>query len=383
MKKIKTLKYLLGIGALSALAIVPTSIAMVSCGGSSSDEIVLSDTIEESNINNLKQALLGITIDNYKEYFDGADYSPNELNSGRMSVEKLSKIMRVQPSLLNSITFVKSATESENGMLNVDININLSENTLFNNENIISLTDVRTGMFDPNSAYNLEMFTIDANSHCLNGLDKSLIESRIGENGTLYIPWSVTTGRKNCWKDSMGTTQIDTLDLSYSQFNPTYNSAGDSIFGIMRVNNVVNHSPLFKYAQGANSDTNNNYTGYLFTDSFYQIIDFSNSGIYATYRGMFSRNTSVVPTPTLTTVSFANCTNLSIIGRNTFSNQSALTTIDFRGCPITQVASYAFNGCTNLQTIYVKDATAKSAIETALNAAHISGVNVIIQSVVK
>ena len=188
MKKIKTLKYLLGIGALSALAIVPTSIAMVSCGGSSSDEIVLSDTIEESNINNLKQALLGITIDNYKEYFDGADYSPNELNAGRMSVEKLSNIMRVKPSLLSSITFAKSATESKNGMLNVDININLSENTLFNNENVISLTDVRTGMFDPNSAYNLEMFTIDANSHCLNGLDKSLIEQRVGSSGTLYIP---------------------------------------------------------------------------------------------------------------------------------------------------------------------------------------------------
>ena len=153
MKKIKTLKYLLGIGALSGLAIVPTSIAIVSCGGSSSDEIVLSDTIEESNINNLKQALLGITIDNYKEYFDGADYSPNELNAGRMSVEKLSNIMRVKPSLLKSITFAKSANEPENGMLNVDININLSENTLFNNKNVISLTDIPTGMFDPNSTF--------------------------------------------------------------------------------------------------------------------------------------------------------------------------------------------------------------------------------------
>ena len=163
----------------------------------------------------------------------------------------------------------------------------------------------------------------------------------------------------------MGTTQIGTLDLSYSQFNPQYNSAGDSIFGCMRVNNVVNHSPLFKYAQGANSNTNNNGTGYLFTDSFYQTIDFSNSGIYATYRGMFSRNTSVVPTPTLTTVSFANCTNLSVIGRNTFSYQSALTTIDFSGCPITEVSSSAFAGCTALQTIYC-DGPSYNVIKQAL-----------------
>ena len=178
----------------------------------------------------------------------------------------------------------------------------------------------------------------------------------------------------------MGETQIDTLDLSYSQFNPTYNSAGDGIFGYMRVNNIVNHSPNFQYANGATIDSDTRNTGYLFADSFYQTIDFSNSGIYATYRGMFARNSSNVPTPTLTTVSFANCTNLSVIGRNTFSNQSALTTIDFSGCPITDVNSGAFNGCTGLQTIYVKDNVAKTAIEAALNAAHISGVSVNIKN---
>ena len=151
----------------------------------------------------------------------------------------------------------------------------------------------------------------------------------------------------------MGTTQIGTLDFSYSQFNPNYSSDRDALFGELHINNVVNHSPNFLYGQGMSGlDEEHQSTGYLFTDSFYQTIDFSNSGIYATYRGMFSRNTSVVPTPTLTTVSFANCTNLSVIGLYTFADQSALTTIDFSGCPITSVSSTAFNGCSNLQTIY-------------------------------
>ena len=76
----------------------------------------------------------------------------------------------------------------------------------------------------------------------------------------------------------------------------------------------------------------------------------------------------------------SNCSNLSAIGDLAFENNNLISTIDFSGCPITTVSANAFNGCSNLQTIYVKGQTAKSAIETALNAANISGVSVNIKN---
>ena len=168
---------------------------------------------------------------------------------------------------------------------------------------------------------------------------------------------------------------------------------------------VINNSPKFTYGNGY-TDPDVSTGVNLFFNSSLGSVDFSNSTIYNICWQDFAINPQEYSNPTLTEVNFSNCQNLQIIGhaafwaqtklvrvdfsncnnltkigRYAFEDCTSLQEIDFSGCPITSVStSDVFKNCASLQTIYVKDDTAKFVIQTALDAANLQGVNIIVKN---
>ena len=94
--------------------------------------------------------------------------------------------------------------------------------------------------------------------------------------------------------------------------------------------------------------------------------------------GMCINTKNFTPTTSSCLVNFSNCTNLNAIGDYAFEDNTAVSTIDFSGCPITTVSANAFNGCTNLQTIYC-NADVGFTILNALHQAGLFHVNVTVK----
>ncbi len=486
MKNIKSLKYLLGI-ALSALAIVPTSIAMVSCGASTintttakiktinvdsthsictpatlelhkrelqeyiinhqselfnnlpnvliADDVVigtiqvispkattvsveitlknvfnnnqiadktfiftihgLTPQIEDQKIENLKQALLGITIDNYQEYFDGANFLQDTKNSGRMTISKLSQLMDIEENKLESVTFKKAKTESENGMLNVDINIDLAENILYNNENIISLTDVPTGMFDPNSNFNTRtLFWIRGYNYTWFSLNIDNVNNYIENvSNKLYVPASVD--RITNSENSIG-VGIDAL-ISPIELIFKYSSVA-SVFDNPSLWRGVNNVSVLDF-----SYTNVNINASINTNMFRDMRDlttikFNNNNAITGIPGQmveWSSSLKLVDFSnceklnTINWNSFRNCQNLSVanfsnspitnINSNAFANCSKLVELDFSCATLQNVDATAFSGCSGLKTIYVKDEPSQQLLTQNLNNVGLTEVKVIIK----
>ncbi len=335
-----------------------------------------------------------LSIENYTQYFDNANLAPGSDNTGTINVQKFCETFNANqtggslaPYMFNSVKFVRTGSNSSGHVVG-KFTISMKTGFLYNTETSIGWSNVNTNIYDPNSNYNLEMFSIDQNGS-LTGLNKSLIEQRVGSSGTLYVPWKVITASSWVWKNCMGNTKIGTFIFNYSQFCPDYTQRTYA-FNNLNCDKVINNSPKFTYGNGY-TDPDAKTGVNLFFNSSLGSVDFSNSAIYNICWQDFAINPNQYSNPTLTEVNFSNCQNLQIIGRTAFWAQTklvradfsncnnltkigryafedctSLQEIDFSGCPITSISSDVFKNCTSLRKIYI-DRSSQSIFMTALS----------------
>ena len=74
----------------------------------------------------------------------------------------------------------------------------------------------------------------------------------------------------------------------------------------------------------------------------------------------------------ITNLDFSECTSLKYVNSVAFQNCTSLTEINFSGCTLSTISSDAFNGCSSLSRIIVKDEDSKQKILAALQS---SGLN--------
>lgn len=172
--------------------------------------------------NALKSNFKNITLDNYQEYFEGANNKPSDpkisgvKNSGKMTSSMLSKLSNglLPENAIDNITITKSGN-TDDGYLNINIEIQLSDKYLYNGKNVITINDLTTGMFDPNSDFNLSLFVLILDNTQLQNFNYQAInDNNITD---LYLPYTVTIGAggvRFLGQDLIST--INSINFTYS-----------------------------------------------------------------------------------------------------------------------------------------------------------------------
>lgn len=322
-------------------------------------KVVIPTEIGNLDIKNaLESNFKSITIDNYQEYFEGADNKPSDpkisgvKNSGKMTASMLSKLSNglLPEDAINNIVITKSGN-TDDGYLNVNIEIQLSDKYQYNGQNVITINDLMTGMFDPNSDFNLSLFDLIYDNTQLRNFNYQVISDN--NVADLYLPYTVTIGAggvRFLGQDLINT--INSINFTYSSWRECQYPWGDFEY-IKSKNIIANNSDLvLVYEEGGSGN------------------EFSNSPVE--------------------NVQITNCQNVTGINNNTFKNCYSLVSANFDGCPITKIGSLAFwncssltnldvssttldfvhqdafVNCTSLKTIYVKDEASKQLIQQAL-----------------
>ena len=153
--------------------------------GSVGFENVVSDVLYTYDFWQLNPDGNHLSIENYTQYFDNANLAPGSDNTGTINVQKFCETFNANqtggslaPYMFNSVKFVRTGNNSSGHVVG-KFTISMKTGFLYNTETSIGWSNVNTNIYDPNSNYNLEMFSIDSNGS-LTGLNKSLIEQRVG-----------------------------------------------------------------------------------------------------------------------------------------------------------------------------------------------------------
>ena len=316
--------------------------------------------ISSNAIDNIKSTLLNnVTIDNYKDYFDGADNNPSDpnisgvQNSGRMTKDKLSEISGslILADAINTIKFVKSGN-TDNGYLKVNIEITLNKPYEYQGQNVINLTDIATGMYDPNSEYNLGLFVYSDTS--FTGFTNLGFNQEI-----IYFPYKMQFSMFTGYILQDNSNNIKKLDYSFATNFCNYSKNNAQFQGSKNLEQVV-------FDDNFNFNTFNS-KGWMFVNCY--------KLKYVSFKGCTSLETlgfkTFIGCNSLTSVDLSNCLSLSILEDYLFSDCSSLESLDFSSCTLTSVASHVFNNCTSLKNIKVKDESSKQLILSALQAANI------------
>ena len=338
--------------ALSTAIIVPTAIVEANKSKKNNTNVVDdSNNINELAINNIISEFQNINLDNYRLYFQGANNLPDTSDPGRMSTEIMSKISGIPIKALktNGIKVQKSG-DTNSGNLIVNISIELNSPYLYNGKSEIQINNVNTGMFDPNSEFNLGLFEISESS--LNGFTTA----GMNYEKTLYVPNIADFVFLGNYYFDNHSLKSKSISFEYADF---YNFSSD----YQQFINCPFQKISFKNSEHFN--TFNNY-GMFTNSSFLEEVDFENC---VSLQAIF--DTTFANCPKLSLLNFKNCKSLVNIGSQAFANCTSLEVLDFSDSPINNVASDAFVGCSNLKQIIVKKESL-SYFEAAIKGSNIN-----------
>lgn len=274
--------------------------------------------------NNVK----AITIDNYKEYFEGANNFAEKDNPGRMMPEVASKLFNnlVPAGAIESIQFVKSSNR-DYGKLCVDVTVNLKKPFEFNRSSTIEFKDIITGIYDPNSEYNIGLFhwandeTIDWT--WFNGYKERAPHTQnrifLPKKCKYYRPSikeefsSGDTWQKLWINEFNGEFATDLIDIGHQWRTFRYAKIHKFVFrNLPNFVGIINNAK--SYFQQSNAKE------YIFED----LPKFTYVGGVETF----------VSNPNLKKISFKNCPNLTWLPQDFIRYSDALEIVDFRGCNI-------------------------------------------------
>lgn len=315
--------------------------------------------ISESSVEIFKNNLKNINLDNFRDYFDQANVFPiNEKSKMLPEVASMLSNNSIPSNAINNVSFSENSN-TEDGYLNVNVTINLNSPYLFNGTSKITLTNVPTGIYNPNSEFNLSLFIINETS--LNGFTQKGIEY----TGNLYVPGVVNYVflGNNYFDNPNQVPKSKCLSFEFANF---YNFSTD-------YQQFIN-SPFEEVSFRGNTSFNtfNNF-GMFQSSSNLKLVDFTDCN---KLEGIMDQTFSQCSS--LETLIFTNCSQLSYIGANAFYQCTSLKEIDLSSCSLTNVDPSAFSECTNLKTIYVKDDNAKQQVLSSIQHSSLS-TNVIVK----
>ena len=335
--------------------------------------------ISESSINEIKNSFLEINIENYTSYFDNANFLPsdpnipNVKNSGIMLPETLSSFVsnnNLPVEAISNIVINKVGDTEDGGMLIVNINVSLNSSWYsYDYKTNLVIENVVTGIFDPNSDYNLNKIFVAGGDNNISWVN--LTELGLQQE-IVYVPYKLI----NLWwnLDSSGNIVIansNVRKISY-KFCPNLTLAKTG-----SIKNTFTNFVNLEYVDLTNSNVTFESTVNTFMGCVnLKEVNFTNANKFPyIVTRMFKDCRKLV------SLDFSSCTNLTYIYNNAFENCESLTTIDLSGATLSDVNTQSvFANCNNLQTIYVKDAHSQSKINDSLRASNISGVDVIIKN---
>ena len=298
-------------------------------------------------INKLQNMTLEEGADCFTNIFQGTDYAVP--SSWRLINDIVQTITTLNyQTVFKSFSLRYENSDPTNGMITFRINAELNTPYQYEGSNIINKL-VLTNTYDPNSEYNKSLFVYSGGQ--IQGVS-SLYASKRPQ--TLYFPNLCTTvrgpaGQNFAERDSIVSSKLD------FRFSKIANILSFSTFRYMNsvVNITFNGNKYFTYNGGATNNfaNNNNLVS----------VDLSNTNITNIPQGTFQQN------PKLSTVLLSGCKYLSTIGDYAFYNCPVLRELDLSSCTLTSVGANAFNGCTGLKRIYVKDQPSYNLIWNRLN----------------
>lgn len=306
---------------------------------------------------NLKNELQNITIENYTNYFENANNLPEKDNSGRMTIDKFAEITGLPKDAIkeNSIKFNKTSN-TENGYLNVEISFELNDPYNYNGNKFVNIQNVTTGIYDPNSDYNINLFTyFDDTKQHLTGVTSEGDQLKV-----VYLPYNVKY--LNSPADYFGSHL-----LSCTKFVGSYSSLIkfniDSTFAGSKINEFYfENLPNF---EGFPGKLNTFYKASATYISFENCPKFNFENINGNRnKGAFYLASN------LETLNFKGCTGLTWLGQDFAKQTNSLKYLYLNDSPITSVDNSAFYDVQyfkNVVQIYVLNGTAKSAIYNSLS----------------
>lgn len=274
--------------------------------------------------NNVK----AITIDNYKEYFEGANNYAEKDNPGRMTPEVASKLFNnlVPAGAIESIQFVKSSNR-DYGKLCVDVTVNLKKPFEFNRKSTIEFKDIITGIYDPNSDYNIGLFhwsneeTIDWT--WINGYKERAPHTQnrifLPKKCKYYRPSikeefsNADTWQKFWINEFNAEFATDLVDMGHQWRTFRYAKIHKFVF-----RDLPNFVGIINGAKGYFQQSN--AKEYVFEN----LPKLQHIGNVDTF----------LSNPNLKKISFKNCPNLTWLPQNFIRYSYALQIVDFRGCNI-------------------------------------------------
>lgn len=277
--------------------------------------IQINTNLEESFINDIKNNLYNMTIDNYTSYFNGADKYPDNKNSGRMEASKLFNLSNNKLNSTNCKSWkFRRSSDTSGPYLKLNLTLEFKEPYTYKGQTTYTFENIPTQTYDPDSKYNWNLFTWSGDD--ITGIKFNEYKDSIQyTNNIIYLPYatknlnlSQTSDRgaiepgQNGWSNDY---RIEKLDATFAK----------------QLIYLKGHRGFFR----ANID---HY-------DFSGLPNFIGS-VYGGYRGKDS--TYYFAESNTKTFNFNDCPKLEKLG----------TLGWFKSCPNTKIQWFSFNNCPRL-----------------------------------
>lgn len=320
------------LAAVFASAIAATTVAVAVPAIVISTQIKDSSKITNSTIESFHDNLSNITLDNFGEWFTDVNNFDGANNSGKLDKETLSKLFNNKlPSHAFESVKIETIENNPGPMLNLNIEITLNEPFKYHDESVIKLSNVKTGIYDPNSRYNQDLFKWDeTDENAIIGFNVEKVKNSLEiTKNKIYLP-------KKC---------------------VTFKPAVDSMSELTNIEEFIGD-----YA----TDLEKLDKNLLFRGASLKKITFRNLPKFVGSNSYFNWivNSSVEE------IVFEDCSEFVISNNQTqFGNCTNLKKLSFKGSKTQRLPNKFIDGCPNLEVLDLRDTQIQplAISETAFN----------------
>lgn len=299
--------------------------------------------ITNSTIESFQDNLSNITLDNFGEWFTDVNNFDGANNSGKLDKETLSKLFnnKLPPHAFESVK-IETIENNPGPMLNLNIQITLNEPFKYHDESVIKLSNVKTGIYDPNSRYNQDLFEWDkTNENILVGFNIEKINNSLQyTNNNIYLP-------KKC-----------------TIFNPVVNS----MLELKNINEFVADYAI---------DLERTQTNVLFQGASLKKINFNNLPKFVGSPSIFNWISNSI----VEEINFEHNVKFELNKMpNSFINCSNLKKLSFKGSHVYRLPSNFIVNCPNLEIIDLRDTQINTIDDSAFSGIDLNKIKIYVNN---
>lgn len=337
--------------------------------------IVTNINLDTSFVNDLKNNLLNMTIDNYTTYFKGANKYPEEQNPGRMTLEKIKEISnnQINENICTKWSFNRSS-DITGPYLKLNLKLEFKEPYTYQGMSMYTFENIETKTYDPNSEYNLNIYEWNNNEMTKIKFNE-YADSVQYTNNVLYFPFKTESLNlyqsgesgaiepgKNGWSKGYCIEKLDATfarNLVYLKGHRGFFRAKINHFDFSGLPNLI--GSVYGGGRGSNST-------YYFAESEGYTYNFNECPNlkYLGDRGWFKSCTMHIQW-----MSFTNCPSLNYLPQDVFGYYYTTNRfhVDLRGTTnITNADQSAFyRTCKNNEAWVSNDSSKNAIVNSYLN----------------